>query len=201
MAGLRKQSMESLLKEVRACRICEKHLPLGPRPVLQAATGASILIAGQAPGTRVHNTGIPFNDPSGDRLRDWMGVSRELFYDPSVFAIIPMGFCYPGKGKSGDLPPRPECAPAWREKLLSKLPNIQLTIVLGTYAQAYHLGEPDMTVTEAAQNWKRWWPRMLALPHPSPRNNIWLKRNPWFEKDVLPVLRRRVKKVLKVKGH
>lgn len=151
---------------------------------------AKILIAGQAPGSRVHETGIPFNDPSGDRLRAWMGIDREVFYDAEKIAILPMGFCYPGTGKSGDLPPRPECAPQWRKKLLAHLPHIKLTLLIGGYAQDWHLGDLQKeTLTETVRAWRQYWPQMLVLPHPSPRNNIWLKKNPWFETDVIPTLK------------
>lgn len=190
------RSFSSLLTSVRSCTICESHLPLGARPVLQAHRNARILIAGQAPGRKVHMSGVPFDDPSGDRLRGWLGVTREEFYDPQKFAILPMGFCFPGSGKSGDLPPRPECAPAWREQLLAHLQQIRLTVVLGRYAQAYHIGNAGMSLTDLVKSWKSWWPDTIPLPHPSPRNNIWLKRNPWFELEVLPTLNRRVAEVL-----
>lgn len=190
------RSLTTLLSEVRACTLCAGHLPLGPRPVLQAHAAARILIAGQAPGKKVHQTGIPFDDPSGDRLRDWLGLSRESFYDAMQVAILPMGFCFPGSGKSGDLPPRPECAPAWRAALLEQLTNVRLTLVIGRYAQAYHLPEAGSSVTDAVIDWRKNWPEMLPLPHPSPRNNRWLKRNPWFEAEVLPGLRRRVAEIL-----
>ena len=185
-----------LLQEVRACTLCAAHLPLGPRPVLQLHRDARILIAGQAPGSKVHESGIPFQDASGDRLRDWLGVDEQTFYDPKRIAILPMGFCYPGAGKSGDLPPRPECAPAWRAKLMAMLGNVKLTLVIGQYAQAWHLHErPGSTLTDTVQAWRQYWPSSLPLPHPSPRNNIWLKRNPWFEREVLPPLRRRVRQL------
>jgi uracil-DNA glycosylase len=188
----------ALLEEVRACTLCATHLPLGPRPVLQAHPDARILIAGQAPGSKVHASGIPFQDASGDRLRDWLGVDERTFYDPRRIAILPMGFCYPGTGKSGDLPPRPECAPAWRMKLLAMLSNIKLTLVIGQYAQAWHLREEQgPTLTDTVQAWRKYWPSSLPLPHPSPRNNIWLKRNPWFEREVLPPLRRKVQQLTK----
>ncbi len=184
---------KSLIKDVRACTICVPHLPHGPRPVLQIHPDARILIAGQAPGRKVHESGIPFDDASGNRLRDWMGVSRDQFYDPKLVAILPMGFCYPGTGKSGDLPPRPECAPAWREQLLASLQQLQLTLVIGQYAQAYHLqGQKNASLTEIVRAWRDFLPDTLPLPHPSPRNNIWLRRNPWFEEDLLPALRKRV---------
>jgi len=193
-------SLTSLLTEVRACTLCADHLPLGPRPIVQIHSSANILIAGQAPGRRVHETGVPFNDVSGDRLREWLGIAREVFYDPRQVAILPMGFCFPGTGRSGDLPPRPECAPAWRTALLSHLKNLKLTLVIGQYAQAYYLPNESESVTEAVQGWKKHWPHTVPLPHPSPRNNIWLKRNPWFEEELIPVLRSRVSKVLESNG-
>lgn len=189
-------SCASLLTEVRACTICAEHLPLGPRPIVQMHPSARILIAGQAPGRKVHETGVPFNDASGDRLRDWLGISREIFYDAEQVAILPMGFCFPGTGKSGDLPPRPECAPTWRAALLSQLKALKLTLVIGQYAQAYHLPNEAASVTETVQAWQKHWPNTLPLPHPSPRNNLWLKRNPWFEAELIPVLRARVSAVL-----
>ncbi len=189
-------ALRTLLPQVRACRLCEHVLPFGPRPVVQISRSATILIAGQAPGRRVHNTGIPFDDPSGDRLREWMGIDRDTFYNDAKIALLPMGFCYPGTGDNGDLPPRPECAPAWREALLANLPKLQLTIVLGQYAQAYHLKNGKLSVTEAVRAWKSCWPDQLPLPHPSPRNQMWVKKNPWFEKEVLPALRKRVREIL-----
>ncbi|MFP2768590.1 uracil-DNA glycosylase family protein [Oceanisphaera sp. KMM 10153] len=187
---------ERLLQRVRSCRICEAQLPLGPRPVVQMAPPARIMIIGQAPGTRVHETGIPWNDPRGDTLRRWLQLSREQFYDPGVIAIMPMGFCYPGRGKSGDLPPRPECAPAWHEQLLVALPHIQLTLLIGQYAQRYYLGKQYRTLTETVRHWRDFAPDRLPLPHPSPRNRRWLSQNPWFEQEELPALRRRVHQVL-----
>ncbi len=187
-------TLPDLLQEVRACRQCEASLPMGPRPVLQAGEGARILIAGQAPGLKVHETGIPFNDPSGDRLRDWLGMSREEFYDPEQVAILPMGFCYPGRGRSGDNPPRPECAPAWRQALLDQLPNIELTLLVGRYAQEWHLGKGS-NLTERVRCWRDFWPRQVPMPHPSPRNNLWLRRNPWFEQELLPHLRERIAQI------
>ena len=192
------QSLASLEKEIRACTLCTDHLPLGPRPVIQVSTSASILIVGQAPGSRVHETGVPFDDPSGDRLRDWLGIDKDVFYDKSKIALVPMGFCFPGTGKSGDLPPRPECADTWRVKLLEQLPNIKLTIVVGQYAQAWHLDKVNKeNLTETVRAWKEYWPRAIPLPHPSPRNNIWLKKNSWFEGDVLPSLKKRIRALLK----
>ncbi len=186
----------SLLREVRACTLCAAHLPLGPRPVLQLHPGARILIAAQAPGKRVHETGIPFNDPSGERLRAWLGVERETFYNPKQIALLPMGFCFPGSGKSGDLPPRPECAPAWRAPLLAVLKNVQLTLVIGQYAMAYHLQQPRGNLTQTVAAWRDLGPALIPLPHPSPRNNRWLKRNPWFESELVPILRQRVAQAL-----
>lgn len=183
-----------LLEEVRACRLCAEHLPLGPRPVVQADVSARLLIVGQAPGLKVHQTGIPFNDPSGDRLRDWLGMSRDEFYDPARVAILPMGFCYPGRGRSGDNPPRPECAPAWRQKLLDRLPNIELTLLVGRYAQDWHLGKGP-SLTERVRQWRDSGPAQIPLPHPSPRNNLWLRRNPWFEEELLPELKARISQI------
>jgi uracil-DNA glycosylase len=191
-------SCSRLLKDIRACTICASHLPLGPRPVLQAHPEARILIAGQAPGRKVHETGLPFNDPSGDRLRQWLGVTREQFYDPHLFAIVPMGFCFPGTGTGGDLPPRPECALKWRTKVLDQLPQIRLTLVLGQYAQEWHLkGQRRKTLTETVAAWREFLPaNTLPLPHPSPRNIRWFKSNPWFEADVVPELRKRAGKLI-----
>ena len=194
---MKDDTFAALVDRIHHCTRCSEQLPHEPRPVFLADPAATILVAGQAPGRRVHETGIPFNDPSGDRLREWMGVSREQFYDTSRVAIIPMGFCYPGTGKSGDLPPRPECAEAWREVLLAQLPNIRLVLAIGQYAQAWHLeGKRERNLTETVRNWRAYWPDCLPLPHPSPRNNLWLKRNPWFEEMVIPVLRARVAELL-----
>jgi uracil-DNA glycosylase len=190
------KNIDSLLAQVRACTTCAPHLPLGPRPVLQISPRATILIAGQAPGARVHETGVPFDDPSGERLRDWMGVDRDTFYDPNLVAILPMGFCYPGKGKSGDLPPRPECADKWRAQLLAATGSVRLTLVIGQYAMKWHLANAPKGVTETVKAWDTFPKTVLPLPHPSPRNNIWLKKNPWFDEEVVPVLRQRVKAAL-----
>jgi uracil-DNA glycosylase len=187
----------TLNKQVRNCTICAPHLPLGPRPIFQVHPKAKILIAGQAPGRKVHETGIPFNDPSGKRLRKWMGIDSEIFYNPEVCAILPMGFCYPGTEKSGDLPPLPECAKTWRDLLIAQMPEIQLTLVIGLYAQQWHLGESKKSnLTKTVKAWKEYWPDVLPLPHPSPRNNLWLKKNPWFENEVTPVLKRKVNQIL-----
>lgn len=182
--------MSIRLDQVRSCRLCEAILPLGPKPILQYHSKARILIAGQTPGRRAHDSGIPFNDASGERLRNWLGVDQETFYDPRRIAILPMGFCYPGSGRAGDLPPRPECAEAWRKRLLSGLRHIQLTLVIGRYAVDWHL--PDTagrSLTEVIAEWERHWPKVLPMPHPSPRNQRWLRDNPWFEELVLPRLR------------
>jgi uracil-DNA glycosylase len=189
-------AFSTLLSEVHACAICRDHLPLGPRPVLQLHPDARVLIAGQAPGRKVHESGIPFDDASGNRLREWMGVTRKMFYDPRRIVILPMGFCFPGSGKSGDLPPRPECEPAWRKQLLGQLRHVEVTLVLGQYAQAYHFGKSKSTLTDLVKSWADYWPQMVPLPHPSPRNNIWLRRNPWFESDLLPELKSHISKVL-----
>jgi len=193
-------SFIELIHSVRSCTLCAEHLPHGVRPVLQINPKAKILIAGQAPGRKVHESGIPFDDASGDRLREWMQVSKEIFYNDEDIAILPMGFCYPGTGKSGDLPPRPECEIAWREKLMQQLPNLELILVIGQYAQSYHLSEKKKTLTETVQCWQEYIEAddvsILPLPHPSPRNNIWLKRNPWFEIDVLPTLKKRIEDIL-----
>jgi uracil-DNA glycosylase len=187
-------TLRALLADVRRCRLCREHLPLGPRPVLQVDRQARILIAGQAPGRRVHESGVPFQDASGERLRDWMGIDSRTFYDAARVAILPMGFCYPGTGRSGDLPPRRECAPAWREQILAALPHVELTLVLGEYALGYHLGDRQgATLTETVRAWRTSWPALLPLPHPSPRNNLWLKKNPWFAREILPALRARVR--------
>ncbi|HEY2345248.1 MAG TPA: uracil-DNA glycosylase family protein [Xanthomonadaceae bacterium] len=175
---------------MRACRLCEPHLPLGAKPVLRAGTSARLLIVGQAPGTKVHATGIPWNDASGNRLRQWRAIDRDTFHDENIVAIVPMGFCYPGKGKGGDLPPRSECAPTWHPKILPLLPNIRLILLIGSYAQSAFLGATrHSTLTGTVRAAKDYLPRYLPLPHPSPRNQMWLRRNPWFEQDIVPLLR------------
>jgi len=189
---------KSLLKEIQDCTICSNHLPHNPRPVLQFHPKADILIAGQAPGKKVHQSGIPFDDASGKRLRNWLGTSIEVFYNPEQIAILPMGFCYPGRGKSGDLSPRPECAIAWREKLLVKLPKLKTIILIGQYAIDYHLEDSDLSLTEIVKQWEKYLPDFVPLPHPSPRNNIWLNKNPWFETDVLPFLRKYISEILTI---
>ncbi|MCB1856086.1 MAG: uracil-DNA glycosylase family protein [Halieaceae bacterium] len=194
--------LRDLLAQVRACRHCEDTLPLGPRPVLRASASARLLIIGQAPGTRVHASGIPWDDPSGERLRQWLQLDREQFYDESRIAIVPMGFCYPGRGKSGDLPPPPACAPRWHAALQRQMPALQLVLLVGSYAQQYYQAQspaapvPRETLTARVRRWQAFGPRFFPLPHPSPRNTLWLRRNPWFEAEVLPALRQRVAAVL-----
>lgn len=189
--------LAKLAREVRACTVCAAHLPLPPRPVLRVSTTARLLIVGQAPGIKVHNTGIPWNDPSGDRLRLWLQLSREAFYDESRIAIVPTGLCYPGKGKSGDNPPRPECAPLWHPRLRAAMPQIQLTLLVGSYAQAYYLGNRQKhSMQETVRAWQDYLPGFIPLPHPSPRNVRWFKSNPWFDQEVVPAIRKRVKALL-----
>ncbi|MEM7193679.1 MAG: uracil-DNA glycosylase family protein [Pseudomonadota bacterium] len=190
-------SFEDLKSQALQCRICEPHLPMGANPVFRAHPSSRILISAQAPGVRVHNSSIPFNDPSGDRLRQWMGVDTETFYDTRMISIIPMGFCYPGTGKSGDLPPRPECSKHWHKPLLAYLESIELKIIIGQYAHQFHLAESrSKTLTETVRNWRTFMPHTIPLPHPSPRNNIWLRKNPWFESDVVPGLQARIREIL-----
>jgi uracil-DNA glycosylase len=190
--------MESLLEKIKACEVCKEHLPLGPRPVLAANPLAKIVIIGQAPGTKVHASGVPWDDPSGIRLRQWFDISTESFYDESIIAIVPMGFCYPGKGKSGDLPPRPECAPLWHKDLLDKMPNLELVILIGTYAQKYYLKDKRKeNLTATVRVFEEYLPYYLPLPHPSPRNRYWLTKNSWFEELVVPVLQKRVRSIIK----
>ncbi|ELP5729047.1 uracil-DNA glycosylase family protein [Vibrio vulnificus] len=184
--------LEPLLTQIRACQVCASALPLGANPVVQAHSEAKILIIGQAPGTKVHHTSIPWNDASGNRLRVWLDIEKQTFYNPKQIAIMPMGFCYPGQGQSGDLPPRKECAPLWHEALLKHLPNIELTLLIGQYAQNRYLSNKPKTLTETVQNWQAWLPDYLPLPHPSPRNILWLRKNPWFEEQTVPYLRQQV---------
>lgn len=187
-----KSALASLLNQIRACDICANNLPLGPRPVIQISASARVMIIGQAPGLKVHKTGKPWNDPSGVRLREWLNLDVDEFYDESKVAIMSMGFCYPGRGKGGDLPPRPECAPQWHNQLLELLPNIKLTLLIGQYAQNYYLKDQYKTLTERVMHWRDFPEHMFALPHPSPRNQIWIKKNPWFEAEAVPYLREAV---------
>ena len=189
--------MNDLLNNIIQCRICEKDLVLGPRPIVSAHKNSKIVIIGQAPGAKVHASGIPWDDASGKQLRKWLNVSDDDFYDVEKFAIIPMGFCYPGKGKSGDLPPRKECAPEWHNQLLKKMPKVQLILLIGMYAQNYYLKEKaKKTLTETVDNYPAYLPNYFVLPHPSPRNRFWLTKNPWFEKNVIPELQKKVSEVL-----
>ncbi|MBK8526901.1 MAG: uracil-DNA glycosylase family protein [Rubrivivax sp.] len=191
------RTLRELLLAVRACRVCEARLPLGPRPVLQAGTEARILVIGQAPGSRAHASGVPWDDASGDRLRSWMGVDKSIFYDADKIAIIPMGLCYPGRGASGDLPPRPECAPLWMAPLLAKLPRIELTLLIGLHAQRHFLGaRRQRSLTETVGAWRDHAPAVMPLPHPSPRNTAWFQAHPWLEQELVPALRRRVQQLL-----
>lgn len=189
--------MDELLREIRSCRVCEKFLPLGPRPILAASSKSRIVVIAQAPGRIVHETGVPWNDKSGDNLRKWMGVDRSTFYDPEKFALMPMGFCYPGRGKSGDLPPRPECAPLWHVRLLNLMTDVRLVLLIGQYAQKYYLREKaKSTLTETIHHFEEYLPNYFPLPHPSPRNNIWQAKNRWFAEKILPELKIRVKAAL-----
>ena len=189
--------MEDLLKQIKTCTVCTNSLPQGPRPVMAASPESKILIIGQAPGQKVHQTGIPWDDPSGKQLRKWLGVNEATFYDAKSFGILPMGFCYPGGGRSGDNPPRPECAPLWHEALMARMPQVQLTLLIGQYAQNYYLPDTQsQQLTERVKNYAGYLPGRIPLPHPSPRNRFWLAKNPWFEAEVIPVLQQRVKEVL-----
>lgn len=188
------QEGESLISAVKDCRICEPFLPLGPRPVISISAESKILIIGQAPGTRVHHTGIPWNDPSGEELRRWLAVDRDQFYDPAIFGIMPMGFCYPGRGRGGDLPPRPECAIHWHAKLKSIMSEVRLTLLIGDYAQRYYLGKSrKKNLTETVRSFDSYLPDYFPLVHPSPRNRLWMRKNGWFESEVIPCLREKVK--------
>lgn len=189
--------MEKLLKDIRACTHCKTFLPNKPHPIIQGSRQSKIVIIGQAPGQKVQDSGIPWDDASGNELRRWLGVTKEQFYDPEVFALMPMGFCYPGKGTSGDLPPRPECAPLWHNRILNEMKKVELILLIGQYAQNYYLkSNIKPTLTETVKNFKEYLPNYIPLVHPSPRNRIWQKKNPWFEKEVLPLLREKMKMIL-----
>lgn len=187
--------MDTLLNHIANCSVCQ--LPLGPKPVLSAHLKSKIVIIGQAPGTKVHESGIPWDDKSGDNLRSWLGVSKDIFYNSENFAIIPMGFCYPGKGKTGDLPPKKECAPLWHKKLMDSIENVELVLLIGKYAQDYYLKDnPFKNLTETVENFNHFLPNYFVLPHPSPRNNIWQAKNTWFQRLVLPELKHEISNIL-----
>ncbi len=191
---------QQLIKGVKSCVACQEFLPCGANPVFQFHPNARILIAGQAPGRKVLETGIPFNDPSGDRLRSWLGINSDVFYDAKKVAILPMGFCYPGTGRNGDLPPRPECAKTWRKPMLEHLSNLTLILVIGQYAMNWHFPKrKTRNVSDTVRDWRAYWPNIVPLPHPSPRNNIWLKKHPWFETEVIPVLQQEIIRILDVR--
>ncbi len=187
------ESLKALLEAARGCTLCVKHLPHAPNPVFRLARGARILLVGQAPGAKVHESGVPWDDDSGDHLREWLGVDRARFDDPNLFALLPMGFCWPGRRAGGDLPPRPECAPAWHDRLRAHLPGLELTLLIGQYAQDHYLaGSQKASLTETVRNFEAYLPKVLPLPHPSWRSKLWMKKNPWFAKKLLPRLRNRV---------
>ncbi|UOK41824.1 MULTISPECIES: uracil-DNA glycosylase family protein [Flavobacterium] len=189
--------MDKLLTEIRNCKVCEQYLELGANPVIAASSKSKLIIVGQAPGRIVHNTGIPWNDKSGDNLRNWLGIDKATFYDTDKVALMPMGFCYPGTGKTGDLPPRPECAPLWHNKLLALMPEAKLILLVGHYAQNYYLGDKKgKTLTETVKRFRSYLPNYFPLPHPSPRNNIWLAKNEWFNQEVLPELKKEIRNIL-----
>ena len=190
--------MQDLLYDIRNCSLCKAHLPLGPRPVVTAHANAKIVIIGQAPGTKVHASGIPWDDASGKQLRSWLDVTPEEFYDAHNFAIVPMGFCYPGRGGGGDLPPRPECAPKWHGQLFEFMPNVEMVLLIGMYAQKYYLRkQAKKTLTETVANYQEYLPDYFPLPHPSPRNRFWLTKNPWFQTDILPILKSKTHHLIK----
>ncbi len=187
--------LKTLERKARACRLCESALPLGPRPVFQVGSTATLLIIGQAPGLKVHESGVPWEDASGTRLLSWLGIDSAVFYDHRRVALLPMGFCYPGQAKTGDAPPTPQCAPEWHGPMLDAMPDVKLRLILGKYALARYLGEYD-SLTDAVRDYRSLLPTRIALPHPSPRNNRWLKKHPWFERDVVPALKKRVKTIM-----
>ena len=190
-------SISALIAEATACTLCAKHLPHGPRPVFRIARAARILLVGQAPGSKVHESGVPWADDSGDHLREWLGVERSSFDDANHFALLPMGFCWPGRRAGGDLPPRPECAPAWHDRMRAHLPKLELTLLIGQYAQEGYLGpRQKASLTQTVRSYEEYLPTLLPLPHPSWRSKLWMKKNPWFERKLLPVLRRRISQAL-----
>ena len=192
-----KSGLRNLLKDVRSCSVCAKHLPLGPRPIVSISSSCKIMIIGQAPGSKVHESGVPWDDASGERLRSWMGVDRELFYDNEMIGLMPMGFCYPGRGSGGDMPPRPECAPLWHDKLLHYCTDIRLTLLIGQYSQGYYLEDRrKASLTDTVKAFLEYSPEYIPLVHPSPRNQIWLKKNPWYEKRLVPFLKDRIRRIL-----
>ncbi len=190
--------MKELLIQIKKCTVCEKYLELGANPIVAASSKSKLIIIGQAPGRIVHNSGIPWNDKSGDNLRNWLGIDKATFYNTDLIALMPMGFCYPGTGKSGDLPPRPECAPLWHNKLFAMMTNAELILLIGQYAQNYYLGnKAKSTLTETVHHFNTYLPKYFPLPHPSPRNNIWQAKNEWFRKDVLPKLKNKIQKIIR----
>lgn len=198
MAQQQHPAMKKLITQIKACTVCTSFLPYAPRPVISVSKNSKILIIGQAPGKKVNDSGIPWDDQSGNELRRWLGVSKEQFYDNKLFGLMGMGFCYPGKGAGGDLPPRPECAPLWHHQLLANMKNVKLTLLIGQYSQKFYLGDKfKPTLTENVKNYYEFLPKYLPLVHPSPRNKIWQKKNPWFEQELIPQLQLIVKKLLK----
>jgi uracil-DNA glycosylase len=189
--------MKDLLNDIRKCKVCADFLPNGPKPIVQASVSRRIVIIGQAPGSKVHQSGIPWDDASGSNLRNWLGVSNEIFYDEKLIALVPMGFCFPGSGSSGDLAPRTECAPLWHSLLLQSMTEVKLTLLVGQYAQKYYLGDRcKLTLTETVENYPDYLPNYLPLPHPSPRNNIWQKKNSWFADKMIPLLHEKVEEII-----
>jgi uracil-DNA glycosylase family 4 len=188
--------MEQLLSEIRNCKVCKEHLPLGPRPVITGSHESKVVIIGQAPGLKVHQSGIPWDDQSGKKLREWLGVDDEIFYDTTNFAIVPMGFCYPGKAKTGDAPPRKECAPLWHDKVLFQLKKVELILLIGSYATSYYLPKEKTNLTHKVNHYEKYLPKYWPLPHPSPTNRFWRAKNPWFEEHIVPQLQRKIKEIL-----
>ncbi|MEZ2334702.1 uracil-DNA glycosylase family protein [Mucilaginibacter sp. RCC_168] len=189
--------MHNILSEIRNCTVCKDFLPYLPRPIIQANGDSKILVIGQAPGRKVQDSGVPWDDASGNNLREWLGVDKQMFYNENIFALVPMGFCFPGSGKSGDLPPRPECAPLWHLQILRLMPEIKLTLLIGQYAQNYYLKMTAKgTLTETVESYKDYLPNYIPLPHPSPRNNIWQKKNSWFKENLIPELKAKVITIL-----